>query len=534
MINGDIINYLVNLCSIDEINSLSILENIACARTELEHGFNDSFKIQIEALYTLSELETIVTRGGEDICLQLILFLAKRWDRIQACNMQYLHDFTNPANQVCIFIAQLLSNKYYLALLMPTLVNNDITYLTSGYDEELELKELILSDNNTALIHLGDVLSFAQIDGKLKHNSLFNGKQRFLSRAEKQRLLSRDMSVKDYYDSLLARRAYRFTGDTLGAALNRLVEGLEGGGVNQEGEEHNAGSSANIAIADFFDFFATFSEPVQQQIKDVRVINLYADENDMNEYISLGTLFSRLTHEKILDSVLDPDESTEEEIVIALDNTIATENMNQNFAPEYLEQRSVSSMDTQIEDLSANYCVELIAQDIEKILAEHDELFELSPQTDFVTQSLARLDENISTCLKQYQIAIVTVEKHCCYQSNEPDFNELVKELSNSPQFKLDSAQICLVVKDLFSKKFNGEECSYSDDFFNYLLNHYERSFLKTISPSLTMHETRYFNQMAALNINFERTNHHFIKPRKKREKEPEAIADEFDSTCKK
>lgn len=512
MINQNVINFLIDLCRIDEANIPSILDTITSIRSNIKQYAKHSPASHLEILFSLHKLEESLTSTSPDRCEQLVTFLVKRWERIIDSDAQYLHDFENPINELCISIAQLLNNQHYLAFLMPTLLNDQVLYLTSGYDEAgVDLKEVILSDDNSALIHIGDVLDFCQLDGTLKHNSLLNGKQRTLSKGEATRLLTRDTAVADYYLSLSARVRYRLNGDTVGAALNRLIDGLCQGGRRFDGEEYNAGEAANIAIIEFFDFFALLPEDVQQQVRKTYI----EDENTEEDVISLGKLFQYLSHQDTLVKY-ERDMGLESEWRMNSMDVSLEEYIEENAAVEGHAEEEESEED---DELSVAFCVELIANDIERVLKEHPELYEISPQTDFVKQSLEQLDDNIRINREQYQIAIQTLCKHPAYKKKEFDLNALIEEISVSPNFKMISEQVYFIINKLFLNKPLGEDKSaVTRAFFAHLIQNYNEQFLKTVFSRLTKTTKIFFNAQSGLDFDpDDNYTPYFLRPRKTR-----------------
>ena len=240
---------------------------------EAQLGFYESSSLlhQLEARRTLFDLHKILSLSYDGIDEDLLLqYLNERWRRVQNTDIQYLHDFTHPANTACIAIAKYLGellHRPYLVLLMPTLKDVDCDeYLTSSYNEELELSEIILSDCNKRIIHVLDVLDSAQEDGQLKHNSLFHGQVKCLSDTERNKVLSRHSCIKEAYDAVQARAHFKWFGETVGAYLHRLIEGLRDGGAHGLGEEFNSGVDANVAILVFSEYLETLSDDTKDAL----------------------------------------------------------------------------------------------------------------------------------------------------------------------------------------------------------------------------------------------------------------------------
>ncbi|MCA0403714.1 MAG: hypothetical protein LCH30_07930 [Proteobacteria bacterium] len=525
MLDESIIAHLVSIFSLTEVNRLALVEKIQLLQNELKEDDNHSNISLLETRYTLFKLEQILLSDIDNIYYDLAVFFIKRWERMKNTNAQYLHDFINPANEISTLLAQCLNETEYLSILMPSLINEEVSYLTSAYNEkDLDLKQLILTSDNLALIHIGDVLSFAHIDGQLKLNSLFNGKIKWLSFEEKQRLLSRDSSVADYYKALIDRVNYRLYGETVGAALTRLIAGLREGGRRDKGEEHNAGNAANIAIIDFKVFFDSLTEEQRKKVNATSRPNLYANENEDNEKITLESMLISLFHEKALieykgkQITLEHDDEKETKLTSLLDEEIETTQPLEEIDDISSENDEVEAEE---EELDIAFCVELIADEIEKILKENQDLYDISPEIDFVKESLEELDRNVELYQEQYQFVISTLTEHKAYKETEPDLSLLIEEISQHPDFQLTNSEITLIVKKLFSFKF--EERNFFNltiSFFNYLTLNYFDDFLVKINKNLSHEEQRFFTR----NIKDEEEDD-LLFPRARKARDPSTIS---------
>jgi hypothetical protein len=107
---------------------------ISAAQTKMSQYTPSTPLYYLEARYTLFKLSEIIRERNEE---SLQFFLLQRWTRIRNVNNHYLQDFTNPANEACIGVANILAeivHKPYLILLMPTLAEvPPIHYTTSSY-----------------------------------------------------------------------------------------------------------------------------------------------------------------------------------------------------------------------------------------------------------------------------------------------------------------------------------------------------------------------------------------------------------------
>ncbi len=326
----------------------------------------------LEARYTLFQLEELLLGAHADIERKLKDFLRERWTQLKSSDAQYLHDFTNPANLMCITIAKHLEAFYrrsYLTILMPSLTSVEVTdYISSSYTDDLQLQDLILCDRDERLIHLPDVLDFAQDDALLKHNSLFSGLRQSLSPTERERFLSRHVAVKDAYEALVARMTYKYYGPTAGAALTRLIQGMRDGGKNKNGQkyEYNTGSDANVAIAEFSIYLDTLDKVTKKKLMKAHKVDRY--RRAQPEKISIEKVWAELT--------------------------------NPNQATLQTETRS---------------CTDLNANKLEEILKDNPSLYDLHSSIDEVMVGIKRLDTTVSQTKEAMSQALATLEKHPSY-----------------------------------------------------------------------------------------------------------------------
>lgn len=357
----------------------------------------------VEARYTLFRLRVILSSPPDVIEEQLLTFFKERWMLVvKSTNIQYLHDLGNPANIACIAIARELgriADAPFLGMLMPTLLEvSPESYVTSSYTEELLLTDLILSDCNTRLIHIPDTLDSSQEDGLLRHNSLFDGKARLLSTNERNRLLSRDPSVQHAYDALQTRVVFKYEGQTLGAAVKRLIRGLEGGGVKQRGEELDSGAVANLAIAEFSDYLKTLHREKRGLLLAKGHLDPYRRHKN-----TVGMCWSRLSRPK----------------------------------------------DSKYKDTT--YCVELIAKDLDRILDQNPDLFETNSYEGETAAVQVELNADIVATRAEMESALPLVQRHLCYEGTENALNEFVSMIfyQHAGGFSLSKADIVY-----FSKKY--------------------------------------------------------------------------------
>ena len=307
----------------------------------------------IEARHTLFHLKRLLSDSSNHVLDKTLKnFLTKRWHMIKNLDLQYCYDLSNPANRFCIEVAKALSDVYeksYLLLLMPTLAQvSSEQYITSGYDDDsIDLKHIILSDDHTRIIHIYDVLDFAKVDGKLKHNSLFDGFYQELTISEQHRLLSKNPAVEQYYLAIQDKLNFVLYGETAGAYLQRLINGLRAGGVSQNTEDYelNAGDQSNFAIIEFDSFLSALDEAKREKLLMTGKFDRW--ESRTPSMRSIEVCWNRLAR---------PADSNGDDTM---------------------------------------YCVELIANYLEEILYEHIELYELLP-FDAPMIKLAEIEEQVA------------------------------------------------------------------------------------------------------------------------------------------
>lgn len=328
----------------------------------------------LEARHTLFHVHRLLqNKHHPALAKTLENFLKTRWSCLKDTDAQYFYDTKNPANLMCIEIAKSLGrlqDKPYLPLLIPTLGTVPASaYLASSYeDEDLAFNELILSDDSTRMIHIPEVLAFSEEDGVLKHASLFNGKERDLSIAEESRLRARHPSVENYYHAIRDKLNFQLHGETAGAYLARLIAGLRSGGSHGSGSELQTGMEANTAITDFSIFLESLSRKKRKKLLSAGKFERW--DSDTPEHRTLGRSWRFLT------------------------------NPSQN---EVEGEQTIT------------YCVELIADTLEEILAETPMLYQLMPFEQEGVGTLASFKQAVTQCKSAMSNALSTSETHRYY-----------------------------------------------------------------------------------------------------------------------
>jgi hypothetical protein len=364
----------------------------------------------LESQFGLFQLRNILNSARNDhLVAALRNFLKTRWHYLKNTDMQYCQDFESPLNHVCIKIAEILHNLSggaTLGYLMPSLkqVTAD-NYISSSYTEEsLNMRFLVLNDEANRIIHIEDVLDFAILDGKLKHNSTFARAERELSLTESHRVLSRHETVDFFFSAISDKVHHQLHGETLGAYLQRLINGLTLGNVDHEGTEFNAAPQANIAIAEFAIFLDTL------------------DKKTYRAFMNMSTLYESLS-------------STREE-------TYSIHDCWERLIHKTLPDASVGT-----------YCIKMIGHELENILEENPEMYQMTAFQDTGIISLDTLIERTeqakNAMLEAFQNPI---PRHLCYgaEHEQATIDFLAEKIAKNPQFMLDKQSICFFVETLY------------------------------------------------------------------------------------
>ena len=386
-----------------------------CQQLELllpEYEQHSSRLNLLEARYTLYHLGKLLEHRHPSMRATLLSFLLERWNRIKNTDVQYCHDAINPGNMLCIEMAKALAGREgssYLALLMPTLTKVPVSsYISSSWTDDIDLKEIIISDNNERIICIPDVLGSAVMDGVLKHNSMFMGKAKMLDFGEKDRLLARHPTVENHYQAIQDKVNFALHGETAGAYLARLIRGLRDGGVQRGGEEFDSGVDANVAIVDFDSFLQRLPHGKRRMVLNMGKVDRVT--SGRVERISIGQYW------------------------------------------ENLGRRNDSTL-TDASDMSINLCVELIAGYLQEILDENQELYQLSPFDDPNLTSLSELDNKVRTTHTDMLDALHASTQHGCYgtETDNQLATNLCRKIAKSPHFILNVDDIVCIAM-LYSK----------------------------------------------------------------------------------
>lgn len=390
---------------------------------------SDDLIVEIESQYTQRELQTILIDLATALpdnraittkdLAPLQDFFAKRWQRIQNTNLSYFYGISNNTNLACLVVSQYLEEIYHISryhILMPSIqiAHYDITS-TNLMDKTLELQNFIMNDDNTVPIEVADTLGFAVNDGILKHTCLFDGKIKRLSQNEAARVINHSEESKAYWDAIQQKIQVEKKGESFGAALTRLKDGLLAGGEHggEGGDEFNAVYNANVAITFFNEFLKTLKQQERNKLLQCTANGLTVGSDDEKRPATLGDIWDHLARpvetyslkamhqeEKFSKNVIFVENENGKLKYVAVNaiNEIRVGKISPYELPE-LKEKLKNPLDIlllkpllpQILKLTAKrghthgaykqqrYCVELLAGNIEQILQQNPKLFNLFP-----------------------------------------------------------------------------------------------------------------------------------------------------------
>ncbi|HBB52396.1 MAG TPA: hypothetical protein DCZ80_00660 [Legionellales bacterium] len=361
-------------------------------------------------------------------------FLKHRWSYLQNTDMQYCHDFQSPLNQVCIKIAGILHSLTgfpTLALLMPSLKRiSEDSYVTSPYtDENINLKQIVISDDASRIIFIEDVLDFAILDGRLKHHCVVAGKSEELSTAEVHRVLTRHESVSLLFDIISDKVHHQLHGETAGAYLQRLINGLTLGNVDHNGQENIAGGEAHIAIAEFEHFLSILDEETRDRLMNTAALYEFYSSTPGESY-RIMDCWDRLCR----------------------------------------QASGQISMGT--------YCVKIIGSELEGILDSNPELYQMTAfhdaglvNLDTLLERVEEAKENMIEALKQ------PIRRHLCHgpDSEQKVLAYLAEKIQKNTDFKLNQSAICLFTQTLYEQLGSGQ--TKLIDHFRKILTHVNETY---------------------------------------------------------
>ncbi|CEG56117.1 ankyrin repeat domain-containing protein [Legionella fallonii] len=254
------------------INKVKVLQR---SLNELKTSNDTEALVKFENQLTLDEIETcFVTSSSEALSANLSIVLAKRWERIRGSIASYTEQPFNPINQLCLELAQSISplpqqkDDYdHLAkgegpyfVIMPSLRAHQTVYGENIH--QLQLNQFVLSDNEELFIPIvGCLRRVVESDlGEVLHIASEHYVFPKLTPTELGRVVGSSLKVEEYYNAIQEFNKKRFHDLGFGSHLTKLVNALRAGGAHARGEELNAAAIANEGIAEFAQYWDTFSE----------------------------------------------------------------------------------------------------------------------------------------------------------------------------------------------------------------------------------------------------------------------------------
>jgi hypothetical protein len=409
-------------------------DKLISIRTELSVTVKKKMKRQgdqaivLEAEKTLSKLENLFYRYGHKKASITTLkpfttLLKTRWDYVQGTPFSYTHASTHDFSLItdlCEVLATELSTSSFsphckIKLLMPSIITQNEVRLTDLDEEQaslptedrLQLHQFVLSEDNKHIIEVFECLTDAKEDGTLKHTSaLLNNKVKLLNESEKQEVIQHSSRTKNYHKLLQELFHLKNHGENIGAAVNRLITKLNQGGMHghRGGTNDVAGQDALIGIKDFFNYLLALEEDEKEYL-----FGCFATNNVIAmsfEVCWLHLLFrAALVHQVIELSEIE---------VHAIFETLSS---------------SVSDPSIAIA------CVELIAKDLNNILNNHQELFDMYPRNiESAAYTAVTIKEAAINNAKQaLQTALTSTDTYLVLPSSSKENPErLQKQFYNS------------------------------------------------------------------------------------------------------
>ncbi len=364
---------------------------------ENSRGYENRFRRNVESMLeskaldlerkdALKKLDALFkTHGEKEATIEnlqpLKNFLTQRWDVIRGTDSAYCYTCRNALTRLCVDIAEVLSpifSQHKFKLLMPTIsTKNEVSLKELDEDDEdavesenetLQLHAFILSDNDINLINVFDCLSYASEDMQLKHTHvLAENKKKLLSEEEKKRVINHSLESKAYYDAIWELHEVKVNGQNMGAFIRRLIDRLKVGGERggRDGTAETAGQDAIQGIKEFYEFIKTFDAAEKKK--------LYSCFSTFNCIaMTFELCWSHLLSRAAIDGKIEVPETELANII------------------ELLSLNPMNSVP----------CVELISQDLERILNNHPELFHTYPQNEEISTRVA-----LDMCQSRYQEA---------------------------------------------------------------------------------------------------------------------------------
>lgn len=422
-----------------------------------------------------------------EILNNITIYLAKRWEFIRSTQYAYQCSHLHPLNAFFIKLANLVANDLSISpllLLMPTLEIED--YEISGdklADFPLEPWRFVLSDEDNALIDVEKTLTFSmQFNPQSKKVFFFRlytedkNYDSQLSTTEQYRVMYHSQSARQFFIQKSLWLTELHCGKTIGSEVKKLREGLRFGGVHgrSDGSEFNAGHEANEAIYHFNEYIESI---------------LSLDEKKL--------LFTASVQQEHEPENIDIDTITVDENPPEDDLSSESEELSFRYYWKKLARPAKKSYGSTV------YCVELIGNEIENILADNPNLFDIIPSRI----KNARTQKNIRY-LKQ-----ISDELENRLKSNLNDQNYRVDHgysLENSLNTLAERIALMLTSKDTSQHTFD-LLCAYirKHHFLDHLLAHIESELKMTLLKKIAKNASLFLTNTTDLFTLVKIARHH-------------------------
>ncbi len=182
----------------------------------------------------------------------------------------------------------------------------------------------------------------------------------------------------------------------MGAALNRLIEGLYEGGVQQKGSELDSGKDANVAIIEFNFYLNTLDDETKKQLMEAHIFDRFDAHTIELQKITVESHWERLAR----------------------------------------------PTDTDYENTS--YCVELIAASLKEILEGNPQLYELMSYQGSAVNNLSELNEAVLKTHSEMLEALPFLKKHQAYENkgDEALLSQLLEKIHKKRRFQMSEKEL--------------------------------------------------------------------------------------------
>lgn len=285
--------------------------------------------------------------------------------RMWRSSLIHQYDYGLSSNISMIMLAHYLAKVFsisHIELLYPALTSYEsIITSTNLRCDEMPQTSFVISDDGKTFIEIKECLLTAMEDAKLKHTQILNGSYPLvLSESEAYRVINSSVEARELYEAIQNRYQLLHDGTTVGACLQRLVEGLRGGGAQKSGEEMSAGEMANLAILEFAHIYAALPQihlevlkkmPPFLQIWKVLALDQQEKIDNINKVFLEGKI-SKVEYQNSLGSIHSSTQTCVEINAISLESFIKL-NKDQLCAMK-INSEITSHLDLKIKDLEEN------------------------------------------------------------------------------------------------------------------------------------------------------------------------------------